>query len=256
MSGAAQAEFVRVLPLRGALNLRDMGGYHAADGRRVRAGMLYRSGRMSLLTEADEAHMAGLGIRVVCDLRNNDERTRHPTRWCEAGGAQLWAREYAEHSGQLERVLRDSTVTVDEARAAMMDLYRGLPFDHADSYAWMFARLVAGDMPLLLNCTAGKDRTGMAAALLLHALGVSPDQIIADYTATNNADLSALTAGNDGLDGLAPDVAAVLLAADPDYLAAAWDELGGQFGDVDGYLARSLGVDDAARERLRALLLV
>lgn len=255
MSSAEQPVFFRVLPLQGGVNLRDMGGYATADGRRVKTGMLYRSGRMSLLTEADEAHLAGLGIRVVCDLRNNEERTRHPTRWCQSGGALFWAREYSDHSGQLDKVMRDEAATVDDAHAAMVDLYRLLPFDHMESYRWMFARLLAGEAPLLFNCTAGKDRTGVAAALLLHALGVSHEQIVADYAATNDADLSALTQGRDGPNGFASDVGARLLAADPDYLAAAWDELNRRYGHVDAYLARELGVDGAARERLGALLL-
>lgn len=254
MSAAAPV-LLHNLALSGAVNLRDMGGYESADGRRVKPGMLYRSGRMSTLTEADEAHMATLGIRVVCDLRNVDERTRHPTRWCEAGGALLWARDYAEHSGQLDRVINNDAATVEDAYEAMVELYRLLPFDHIESYRWLFARLLAGEVPLLFNCTAGKDRTGVAAALLLHALGVPYEQIVADYLATNHADLTVLTQGQDGLNGFASDVGARLLAADADYLAAAWHELGRRYGDVDAYLARELGIDGAARDRLGAVLL-
>lgn len=255
MSIAIHTAATRVLPLAGALNLRDMGGYESVDGRRVKAGKLYRSGRMSRLTAADEAHMATLGIRVVCDLRNSQERTRHPTRWCAASGARLWARDYAEHSGQLDHVIGNAAATGADAHAAMIALYRELPFDHLDSYRWLFAQLVAGEVPLLFNCTAGKDRTGVAAALVLHALGVAFDQIVEDYLATNDADLSILVQGEDGLDGFAAAVGARLLAADADYLAAAWDELCDRYGDVDGYLAHALGVDAAARARLGAMLL-
>jgi len=255
VNAAASPVSLRTLPLAGAVNLRDMGGYTTADGRRVRSGMLYRSGRMSMLSADDEAHMATLGIRVVCDLRNVDERTRHPTRWCDAGGTTLWARDYADHSGQLDLVINNSTATADDAHAAMVDLYRVLPFDHMDSYRWMFAQLLAGEVPLLFNCTAGKDRTGVAAALLLQALGVSYDQIVTDYLATNDADLSVLTRGHDGLNGMADAVGARLLAADAAYLAAAWNALDQRYGDVDAYLAHALGIDGAARDRLRALLL-
>ncbi|RYG98420.1 MAG: tyrosine-protein phosphatase, partial [Alphaproteobacteria bacterium] len=80
----------RLLPLEGGYNLRDMGGYAAADGRSVRHGMLYRSGMMSMLTEADERHLAGLGIATVCDLRRAGERTKEPTRWCEPAGVHYW----------------------------------------------------------------------------------------------------------------------------------------------------------------------
>ena len=109
----------RVLPLQGGLNLRDMGGYSTGDGRRVKTGMLYRSGRMSSLTDADEAHLAGLGIRSVCDLRNTDERSRHPTRWCAAGATELWARDYEDYSGQLDKLMRKDDATVDEVVAGL-----------------------------------------------------------------------------------------------------------------------------------------
>ena len=178
MGTSAQPAFFRVLPLQGGLNLRDMGGYTTVDGRRVRTGMLYRSGLMSRLTDADEAHMASLGIRSVCDLRNVEERSRHPTRWCAAGGVELWAREYGGHSGRLDKVMSAGKSTPEEAHGAMVALYRELPIHHAESYRWMFARLIAGEVPLLFNCTAGKDRTGVGAALLLHALGVPHDQIV------------------------------------------------------------------------------
>ena len=245
----------RVLPLQGGLNLRDMGGYSTGDGRRVKTGMLYRSGRMSSLTDADEAHLAGLGIRSVCDLRNTDERSRHPTRWCAAGATELWARDYEDYSGQLDKLMRKDDATVDEAHNAMVTLYRELPIHHAQSYRWMFARLAAAEVPLLFNCTAGKDRTGVGAALLLHALGVPHEQIVEDYAATNDADLTPLTGGHAGPPNLAPAVGARLLAADPAYLEATWDELGRLYGGVDAYLARELDVDRAVRDRLGALLL-
>ena len=95
-----------LLPLEGGFNLRDMGGYATADGRRVKRGMLFRSGMMSLLTAEDEAHLAGLGIATVCDLRRAGERRRDPTRWCEPAGVFYWSREFDESSGVLGEVLR------------------------------------------------------------------------------------------------------------------------------------------------------
>lgn len=249
----------RLLPLEGGYNLRDMGGYRAAEGRAVRHGMLYRSGMMSMLTEADEAHLAGLGIVTVCDLRRPGERRRDPTRWCEPVGVHYWSRDYAESSGVLTELMDGNMLTGGQMRDVMIALYRELPVDHAPSYRYMFERLAAGHVPLLFNCSAGKDRTGVAAALILSVLGVDRDDVFADYLLTNeHADHQRLIArfGPEGerFSKASPEVIGPLMAADADYLAAMFESLDRDHGGVDGYLA-GIGVDDAARLRLRDLLL-
>lgn len=249
----------RLLPLEGGYNLRDMGGYAAADGRTVRHGLLYRSGMMSMLTEADERHLAGLGIVTVCDLRHPKERGQEPTRWCEPAGVHYWARDYDETSGVLADMLRGTTPTADAVRGAMIRLYRELPVDHAPSYRYMFERLQGGHVPLLFNCSAGKDRTGVAAALILSVLGVPYDAIVEDYLLTNeHADYRRLVArfGRQGerVAVAGPEVVKPLMAADADYLASAFDSFEQDHGGVDAYLA-TLGVDAAAKARLRDMLL-
>ena len=248
-----------LLPLEGGFNLRDMGGYATEDGRTVRRGMLFRSGVMSLLTEADEAHLAGLGIATVCDLRRHGERQRDPTRWCEPAGAFYWSRDYSESSGVLGELLRGRVPSTDRMRAMMIDLYREILVDHAPSFRFLFERLASGHVPLLFNCSAGKDRTGIAAALILMVLGVPRETIVEDYLLTNRfADFGRLLAtghaGEDRYRGIDPAVLGTLFAADADYLAAAFESLDRDHGGVDSYLA-TIGVDDAAKVRLRELLL-
>lgn len=248
----------RLLPLEGGYNLRDMGGYVAADGRRVQQGMLYRSGMMSMLTETDEAHLVALGILTVCDLRRVGERNKEPTRWCEAAGALYWARDYSESSGVLSDLMRGKATSGAEMRDIMIALYRDLPADHAPSYRFLFDRLLGGHVPLLFNCSAGKDRTGVAAALILSALGVGREDVYEDYLLSNeHADHNRL------IDRLgergrrfrdAADLVTPLMAADPDYLSAMFESLDRNHGGIDAYLA-GLGVDDAAKARLRDLLL-
>lgn len=259
MSGVAVADFDRALPLEGAFNLRDMGGYATADGGRVKRGMLYRSGTMSMLTEADERHLAGLGIATVCDLRRPGERASHPTRWCEPAGVHYWSRDYTESSGVLGDVIRDEDATPAAMRDAMIRVYQVIPTDHAPSYRVMFDRLLGGHVPLLFNCAAGKDRTGVGAALILHALGVPRDTILEDYLLTNShADFSRYVTGRSNamarLARRAPDVIAPLFAADADYLAMMFETVERDFGGMDAYLADAIGVDAAARAELRALL--
>ena len=255
------SEFERLPPLEGAFNLRDLGGYATADGRHVRRGMLYRSGTMALLTEADERHLTELGIATVCDLRRPGERAAQPTRWCEPAGVHYWSRDYSETSGVLSEVIHHNEPTPTAMRAAMLQLYREIPADHAPSYRVMFERLLGGHVPLLFNCAAGKDRTGVAAALILHILGVPHATIVEDYLLTNiHADFSRFQGeGRQSammqLASRSPEIVAPLFAADADYLQIMFDTLDRDHGGVDAYLADTLGVGDDARASLRAMLL-
>ena len=249
----------RLLPLEGGFNLRDMGGYATADGRVVKRGMLYRSGMMSMLTEADERHLAALGIATVCDLRRSEERDRDPTRWCDSAELLYWSRDYSESTGVLGGLLRGSNQTAEGARATMLELYREILVDHAPSYRFLFERLLGGHVPLLFNCSVGKDRTGVAAALILSVLGVARDIIVEDYLLTNRyADFSRIMQpGNDTVElyrSVGPEVLKPLLAADADYLAAMFESLDRDHGGIGAYLY-SIGVDAAAETRLRGLLL-
>lgn len=249
----------RLLPLQAGFNLRDFGGYPTGDGRAVKRGMLYRSGTMTLLTEADEDHLRALGIRSICDFRRSNERNAEPTRWHEPAGVSYWSRDYVENSGVLSEVLKDTGATPDKMRQAMIHLYREIPADHAPSYSAMFAQLARGDAPLLINCAAGKDRTGVGAALILTMLGVPRALIDEDYLLTNDhADWPMLFGRRNTkvarFARSAPDVIAPLLAADTAYLDAFFDELDLRHDGVDGYLA-SIGVDSEAKRVIRALLL-
>jgi len=247
-----------LLPLEGGFNLRDMGGYATGDGRVVKRGTLFRSGVMSLLTEADERHLVNLGIATVCDLRHSGERRSNPTRWCEPAGVHYWARDYSETSGVLREMLRTADASPERMHNTMIDLYRVIPVDHAPSYRFMFERLLAGHVPLLFNCSAGKDRTGVGAALILTVLGVPRETIYEDYLLTNTlADFSRMLEKFDELGefaALGPEVIAPLFAADGDYLDAMYRSMDSDHGGIDAYLA-TLGVDGAATERLRDLLL-
>lgn len=247
----------RVLPLEGAFNLRDFGGYPTRDGGHVRRGMLYRSGSMHALSEEDERHLRGLGIVTVCDLRRVGERERYPTRWCDGQGIDLLSRDHHQSSGVLEELLRGEP-TAAGVRAMMIDLYRVLADEHAPSYRIMFERLLAGKAPLLLNCMAGKDRTGVGAALVLSTLGVPRETIVEDYVMTAEVlDFARLI--EDGRRSerhwtLPPEVIAPLQASDRDYLETMFEELDRRHGGMDAFLASEIGVGAQERARLRELL--
>lgn len=248
----------RVLPLEGGRNFRDLGGYRAADGRTVIWGRLFRSGSMAALTPKDVDYLGRLGIRTVCDLRTSQEREKEPNRWAQNAGLDYWTRDYEMSGGDLTRLFSGGANAV-QAREAMTALYRELPYEQADAFRAMFGKLLAGETPLAFNCSAGKDRTGVAAALILTALGVPRDAVMADYELTNIYLPAALARDRTGasplLASVPREVLGAVLAADPAYLNAAFDEMAKRNGSAEGYLRTVAGLSDENIARLRDMLL-
>lgn len=248
----------RALPLEGGVNFRDLGGYATADGREVRRGLLYRSGTMTGLTAKDQAQLRQLGIAVIADFRSTEERQREPTRWPEGGApVRRLERDYDLEFGEVVAVLRDAPDAAS-ARAAFASFYRRLPSQFADQYRAMFAELVAGNVPLAFNCSAGKDRTGVAAALILTALGVPRETVTEDYLLSNRYYKPKPPTGDAQDDPTArlfarlpPEVTAVFMGVEAEFLDAAFAGMVEEYGSVEGYLERAIGLDAAARETLR-----
>ncbi|MAT52417.1 MAG: protein tyrosine phosphatase [Porticoccaceae bacterium] len=256
---------VRVLPLAGACNLRDLGGYPTTDGRRVKPGVLFRSGVMSYFYPEDHATLHRLGMRTICDLRRADERNKEPTRWPAEVQIIAWDDE-PHHEAQSELSWEDST-TPEDARNTIIGLYRAMPNWLNVRLRGIFEQLAEGNVPLVFHCAAGKDRTGLSAALILHTLGVPRETILDDYELTNTAvDLGAfmlkhhkaalgLTDGEHPLQTMDPGVREVLMKADRDYLSAALDQIERDYQHIDNYVEDRLGVDNAMRRSLRDALL-
>ncbi len=254
----------RLLPLEGGHNFRDLGGYEAEDGRTVKWGKVFRSGVMTHLTEADLAALDGMGLRVVCDFRSMGERRSEPWR----GGPHITyiAWDYENSTGALHQLFV-GLVSAERTKTMMMSLYERIAYDHADKYRVMFDRLIDGDTPLVFNCSAGKDRTGTAAALLLSALGVPKDAILEDYALTEKlVDEDKYLVRKATLDAkqqslwtffakLPADVRRPLVRSDPDYLNALLTTLTARHGSVLAFLKSELGLDDARLARLRDHLL-
>lgn len=247
------------LPLKSAFNLRDFGGHDTLDGRTVRTGMLYRSGTMSLLTDDDAQALRALGIRAICDLRRPSERAEEPTSW-HGADVDYYCRDYSETSGVLSQVLKAEDATAEDMYRAMIAVYRLVADDHAESYRAMFGQMLANRLPILINCAAGKDRTGVGAALILAALGVSRERILLDYLATNEhadwgwhlgqAESRLSRALRNGSDVVGP-----VLRADAAYLEVMFETLDAEHGGVDGYLRDRVGVGHEERRALRDALL-
>lgn len=257
---AAPPWAARLLPLQGARNFRDLGGYRTADGRSVRWGKLFRSGSMAELTPADCDYLGGLGIRFVCDLRTTDERAAAPCAWTERAGTIHWSRDYLTSFGDLRGLLRaDLPPTVTAVRTVMQAAYRQLPFEQAPAYRELFKRLHQGELPMIFNCTAGKDRTGIAAALILSALGVDREQIVEDYGLSNQLLDPLRHAGNPNkkslLGRLSPEVLQSIMGTHPDYLRSAFVAIEERHGKLERYLSEALGVGEDELACIRRELL-
>ncbi len=253
----------RVIALDGVANLRDYGGYAAAGGARVRRGILFRSGDQHAATERDLSALAALNLAAIVDLRGNGERERHPS--LRPDGCKARVLFFDGETAGLAPHLEAAEGVLDEAGAhrAMERIYARLPF--RENLIWImrryFAVLAEGESASLVHCHAGKDRTGMAVALLHHALGVHPDDAMEDYLLTNSAvDLDARVADNRETArqkyGARDDATIrVLMGVDARYLDAAYRALREEHGSIDAFLRQVLQVDDERMEALRLHLL-
>jgi len=251
----------RLLPLEGGINFRDMGGYETMDNKRVKWRHLYRSGAMHRLTPADHQHLAERGIRTVIDFRTASEQADEPNHWALSSDANYWSREHEEVFGNIHEMAASGLASPAEARRVMEGGFRLLPFQQAEAYAEMFRRLAASEVPLAFHCTAGKDRTGGAAALILAALGVPRETIVADFTMTERAvDLpKALlrTKPNPKYEHFArldEDTRAAFGGAKPSYINAFLDALDDKCGSVENYLS-DLGIMASDLGSIRSSLL-
>lgn len=232
-------------------NFRDLAQYTGAAGRPLRQGRIYRSDHLGALTAADVAALSVLGLQRVLDFRGVTERE---SAACALPGV-------AVHSLAIEptvvqvlaaMVAAGETITPHDVVVHMQDTYRGFVRDNSPRFAELFTHLLASDAPLVFHCTAGKDRTGFAAALVLHALGVSGDDIMRDYLLTNQR----LKPPSAERYGLSPEVAHVLWRVQPEFLDAALSAVAQDHGGLDGYLRDTLGVGPQEREHLMRMYLM
>lgn len=270
--GGGRRVAVRLLPLEGGRNFRDLGGYPTSDGRHVRWGRVFRSGMMADLTDADYDYLSALGIRVVCDFRSDAERSAEPTDWRATPAIDYRTWDYREDDGtgglQLSEVLSRPDVTPEQVAAAMEDGYPNIAEAHSEKYSEVFHRLAAGELPLAFNCSAGKDRAGTAAALILSALGVPREIVVEDYALSERvvdyeAELLARDDGDEDGDRTLYAIMAQrqaelirpLLRSDPAYIRRTFAYLDETYGGVMGYIRSELQMDDSELERMRAALL-
>lgn len=254
----------RVLIFQGINNFRDYGGYATADGRRLRRGVLFRSGQHFHATPDDLLIVSDLSLRTVIDLRGNSERAAWPCR--RPGSFDAHVVFFDGETKGLQAAPQDKShrtvVTADDAHAAMLAIYASMPFvpSFQSVLRDYFAALATRDGASLLHCFSGKDRTGLAVAVLHELLGVHSDDVMADYLLTNtvwNAE-ARIAAGSESIrrsHGQQISDAAIetLMSVAPEYLEAAFGALRERHGSVAAYARDVLAVSDellsAIRER-------
>jgi protein-tyrosine phosphatase len=255
-------ESQRRLPVAGAANLRDLGGYATRDGRALKWGVLYRSDALADLTDQDVAYLQRLGLHRVVDFRSASERERDPDR-LPGGVSEVW--QPISGSGLDPAELKDrlfaGKVSADQAARWLVEGNRAFAGEFHEVFA-RFVRELAdpANLPTLFHCTAGKDRTGFAAALVLLALDVPRETAMQDYLLTNDytSEKTRRTVRMIRVVSLFradPDDVLPLFEARESYLGEAFAAIDETPGGTPAYLRDTLGIDDALRQRLRANLL-
>jgi protein-tyrosine phosphatase len=227
---------------------------------------VYRAGVLSYFTQADHSVLNQLSVRAICDLRRAEERDREPTRWPDVAAAALsW--DDGENMPTIRGFAAHQPRTPAGMHAAMIDLYRALPLWMGSRIRGLFDCIARSELPVVVHCAAGKDRTGIAIAVLLGWLGVPRQLIVEDYLLTNEAgnfeafiqarrdSHLGLTDAHLPLLSMNAEVRKVLFAADAAYLDAALSHIDQTFGGVEPYLRDIVKLDATALARVRATLL-
>ena len=252
------------LAFAGGNNFRELGGYLADEGKHVRWGQIYRGIPTGKLTgEADRRLLDSLGLRLILDLRSSGEAKKEPdyvpdgARLVQICG--LCAEDGAEIAfapGDIEKLMQ----TAEEGESISQRLYRRMLTGNK-AFKELFRALEAGETPILFHCSAGKDRTGVAAMLILLALGASDEVICADFEQTNacrKAEIDAVLAEHAA--EIAADPACrvryyAMAGVDPAAAPFVLDTIRRKFGSAENYLETEYGLTPARLMRLRRMYL-
>ncbi|MFG3661676.1 tyrosine-protein phosphatase [Streptomyces sp. NPDC047706] len=253
--------------LAGVRNFRDVGGLPTVDGRRVRQGVLFRSGHLAHATAQDATFLASLGLHTIFDFRNAaDQKLEGPDIELPgvrnvnlpltdpADGAEFWKMVRDGDVEQLREVLADG-----RAADRMVTSYRMIVKERTGEHSQVLHAIAEDSVPALMHCAAGKDRAGLSIAVTLLALGVEREAILADYLESNakhrRYKVHRGGSSDSAYSAEIMELLSPLFDARAEYLTAAFETIEGTWGDVDTYLAQGLGVTAGTRERLRERLL-
>jgi protein-tyrosine phosphatase len=253
--------------LTGVRNFRDVGGLPTVDGRRVRYGVLFRSGHLAHATDEDAAFLSSLGLHTIFDFRNaSDQKLEGPDVELPgvrnvnlplsdpADGSEFWKMVRDGEIEQLREILGDG-----KAANRMIASYRKIVKERTDEHSRVLHSLAEESVPALMHCAAGKDRAGLSIAVTLLALGVEREAIVADYLESNAKHRRyKVHRSSKSVAAYSPEVMELLgplFDARAEYLQAAFETIEETWGSVDTYLEQGLGLTPQLRDRLRERLL-
>jgi protein-tyrosine phosphatase len=255
----------RLINIQGATNFRSLGGLPTRDGRSIRPHAIMRADRLSGLTDADWRELQAVGLGTICDLRSEKERKLHPNdvaRQLQVTEVSLAVdNDLRANSDFMTWMAEDPTAR--GAERVMIGIYRRFPLMMAGKIRAVIDLLVANRAPLLIHCTAGKDRTGFMISILLAAIGVDQQLVHDDYLISQQwpGKLSHRPSLAHRLRKVVPspamdEVIDVVLDARLSFLNAAWEVIDSQFGSVHHYLRQAVGIDAAKLKELCDSLLI
>ncbi len=253
-----KSDFQRRLDLEGAPNIRDLGGYRTREGGETQWGKIFRAGRLSSLTEQDKNTLAQFQLRVICDFRRPDEYQRDVTNLGDHSNIAIHNLAIApgDHSGSMKDA-DFSQINGEAMFEWMVMINRELALKQTNTYRRMFELLLDTDEGgFLFHCSAGKDRTGFAAALILAALGVSEETIMEDYLLTAQyyppaGEIEYLASKYSDSDSPADlSIFKALMDTREEYLAAAIGAIDEHYGSLDNYLSKEMLLDSDRRDIL------
>ena len=262
---AGQRDASRVLSFEGIHNFRDIGGYPATDGPTVTWGVLYRSGTLHEASSSDLGYLQQLNLHTMVDFRSTAEKAEEPDRLPDPVGFEVV--EIPTLDGGDNSVANEIMARIDsgdfsgfEPQSFMLEANRHFASRFTPQYRqFLQTVLAANGEPVLWHCSAGKDRAGFAAAILLRILGVEPDVVLQDYALSKEYALAArrtdlmllrLFKGAEAADKLE-----VIMGVEPEWLQAGFDQIDADHGSFEAYVRDSLGLSDEDVVRLRSLLL-
>lgn len=258
-----ESTYERLLPLEGGSNFRDLGGYKAKDNKTVKRGLLFRSGAMANLTDADMAYLKRFGFQSVVDLRSQDELELYPNHWAKKQNIDYFVHPYSM-ADMMAKMAKGGVTEYNPAH-----FYSNMPKELKPQMQMYFKQLVEGQAPLVVNCAAGQDRTGFASAVLLESLGVPREAVIKDYLLSTEyrrpvnemagVDLEKAAETNTFAklmlrykDQIKEGPKPLLTDDQTPYIVFALNSIDEQYGSVEGYLQQELGFSEQDIKKLRA----
>jgi len=250
-----QNEDHRLLPMDGAYNTRELGGYETTDGRSVKWGMLFRSDKLSDISNTDQVYLQNLGIKKIIDFRSKEEKKEDPNIIPKGiNYIEMPISVDGAMRSKIEAVLKGETNK--EVKSFLIDANKEFISNYTGVYEEFLRNLIDDEGPALFHCTAGKDRAGFAAAITLIALGVSKEDVIQDYMKTNQftqerieeiiGQIELMTLYQTDAEILRP-----LLGVEREYIETAFQTAEKKYGSLENFIRDGLNISDEDIQKLR-----